>query len=150
MPADRGFTLIELMITVAIIAILAAVALPAYSAYVTRARITDAVKGLSEMRLKMEQYFQDYRTYTTGGATDACQIGAGPAPVPTATQSFTFSCPLLNATQYTILAQGTGSMSQFSYTINQANAQATTAAPPDWTAAPCGNHWLMKKSDTCF
>ena len=59
MPADRGFTLIELMITVAIIAILAAVALPAYSTYVTRARITDAVKGLSEMRLKMEQYFQD-------------------------------------------------------------------------------------------
>ncbi len=149
MPANRGFTLIELMITVAIIAILAAVALPSYSAYVMRGRVTDAVKGLSEMRLKMEQYFQDWRTYTTGGATDSCQVGGGPAPVPSPTSNFTFACTGVSATQYTIVATGINSMVGFVYTINQANAQATTQAPADWTAAPCLTHWLMKKSDTC-
>ena len=76
MLADRGFTLIELMITVAVVAILAAGALPTYSAYVMRANVTDAAKGLSEMRLKMEQYFQDQRTYV-----GAC-IANTSAPLP--------------------------------------------------------------------
>jgi type IV pilus assembly protein PilE len=149
MSAARGFTLIEVMITVAIVAILAAVALPAYTSYVTRARITDAVQGLSAMRLKMEQYFQDWRTYTTGGANDSCQAGAGPAPLPPNTASFTFACVGVTANTYLIQATGIGSMVGFTYTIDQTNAQATPAAPAGW-AAPCANHWLMKKSDTCF
>ena len=49
--------------------------------------------------------------------------------MPTATQSFTFTCPTLNATTYTIQATGIGSMAGFIYTIDQANAQATPAAP---------------------
>jgi type IV pilus assembly protein PilE len=148
MPADRGFTLIELMITVAIVAILAAVAIPSYSAYVTRGRITDAVKGLSEMRLKMEQYFQDWRTYTTGDANDSCQVGAGPAPVPAATSNFTFSCTGRSATQYTVVATGINNMTGFVYTINQANVQATTQVPADWPMT-CSTHWLLKKGDSC-
>lgn len=148
MRAQRGFTLIEVMITVAIIAILAAVALPSYSAYVLRARVTDAIKGLSEGRLKMEQYYQDFRTYTTGGATDSCQAAAGPAPTPKDTQSFTFLCSGRSATAYTITATGIGSMTGFTYTINDANTQATAAAPSGW-AAPCATRWLLKQGDTC-
>ena len=148
MPADRGFTLIELMITVAIVAILAAVALPSYSAYVLRANITDAVKGLSEMRLKMEQYFQDWRTFNTADANASCQVAAGPAPVPKNTSNFTFSCPTLTANTYVIQATGIGSMAGFVYTIDQANVQATPSAPAGWPA-PCGIRWLLKKADTC-
>jgi type IV pilus assembly protein PilE len=149
MPADRGFTLIELMITIAIIAILAAVALPAYSAYITRARITDAVSGLAAMRLKMEQYFQDWRTYTTGGGTDSCLVG-GPAPLPINTSNFAFTCLSRSATGYVIQAAGIpgGSMASFTYTIDQSNTQATVSAPAGW-AAPCLTHWLLKSSDTC-
>ena len=55
MKRSRGFTLIELMITVAIIAILAAVAIPSYGEYVRRGRVTEAVRALSGMRVKMEQ-----------------------------------------------------------------------------------------------
>ena len=57
MPRSRGFTLIELMIAVAIVAILAAIAIPSYSEYIRRSRITEAISALSGMRVKMEQFF---------------------------------------------------------------------------------------------
>ena len=144
MLADRGFTLIELMITVAIVAILAAVALPMYGAYVMRANVTDAVKGLSEMRLKMEQYFQDQRTYI-----GACAAGTL-APLPPNTPNFTFACNALTASTYQVVATGTvgSSMAAFVYTVDQANTQTTPAAAPGWPT--CATRWITKTSDTCF
>jgi len=60
----RGFTLLEVMITVAIVGILAAIALPSYADYVTRGRITEATTGLSNLRQLSEQYFLDNRSYS--------------------------------------------------------------------------------------
>ena len=141
MRTHRGFTLIEVMITVAIIAILAAVALPSYSAYIMRANVTDAAKGLSEMRLKLEQYFQDQRTYV-----GACAAGTL-APLPANTDRFTFTCPTLSATNYTVVATGVNNMTGFVYTINQANVQATTSTAAGWPT--CATRWIFKKSETC-
>jgi type IV pilus assembly protein PilE len=62
-PSASGFTLIEVMITVAVIAIIAAVALPAYFDYVTRSRLVEARANLADMRTRMEQFFLDNRTY---------------------------------------------------------------------------------------
>ncbi|HEV7619606.1 MAG TPA: prepilin-type N-terminal cleavage/methylation domain-containing protein, partial [Burkholderiaceae bacterium] len=59
----RGFTLIELMTTIAIIAILAAIAIPSYGNYVRRGKVVEATSALADVRMKMEQYFQDNRTY---------------------------------------------------------------------------------------
>ena len=53
MNRPRGFTLIELMIVVGIIAILASIAIPSYSDYVRRSRITEAVSALSGMRVRI-------------------------------------------------------------------------------------------------
>ena len=54
----RGFTLIELMIVVAIIGVLMAIAVPMYGDYVIRASINEAVAGLSDLRVKMEKAIQ--------------------------------------------------------------------------------------------
>jgi len=58
MKLSNGFTLVELMIVVAIIAILASVGYPAYTNYVTQGKLLDATSGLSDGRIKMEQFFK--------------------------------------------------------------------------------------------
>jgi type IV pilus assembly protein PilE len=141
MRTHRGFTLIEVMITVAIIAILAAVALPSYSAYIMRANVTEAAKGLSEMRIKLEQYFQDQRTFV-----GACAPGTL-APLPADTDRFTFTCPTLSATDFLVRATGVNNMTGFVYEVNAANVQATTGTAAGWPT--CATRWIFKKSETC-
>ena len=57
MTNQKGFTLIELMIVIAIVGILAAVALPAYQDYTIRAKIAEPMATLSEAKTSMSEYF---------------------------------------------------------------------------------------------
>ena len=138
---ENGFTLIELMITVAIIAILAAIVLPSYTDYIKRSKITEAVSTLAGMRVKMEQHYQDNRSYTT-----ACGLG-GIAPAPGPTANFTFTC-VPGANNYLITANGTGSMALFSYDINEANIRTTPSVPPGWSL-PVTACWALRKDGSC-
>jgi type IV pilus assembly protein PilE len=132
MTVQRGFTLIELMVVVAVIAILASVAFPAYTDYVTRGKLTQATSGLSDGRVKMEQYFPDNRTYVGG-------------PCPSATEYFSFACTNLSATTYTITATGVpANLAGFSYTINESNLK--TSNTPWGVGATC---WITRKGDSC-
>ena len=65
---QKGFTLIELMIVVAIIGILAAVALPAYQDYTKRAKMTEVILAASACRTTITEVFQSATSTPSGGA----------------------------------------------------------------------------------
>ena len=75
-PEQSGFTLIELMITVAIVGILAAIAYPSYTQYVERARRNDAKAVLLEAAQYMERRFTENRTYA--GSTLPTSLAKSP------------------------------------------------------------------------
>lgn len=128
----QGFTLIEVMIVVAVIAILAGLAVPSYNDYIRRGQLPEAFNALSEYRVKMEQYYQDNRNY--GGTACASAASAnGWNTFPTTIKYFTFTCALDTATgdtakqSYTITA--TGGLSKavgHVYTINERGERKTT------------------------
>jgi prepilin-type N-terminal cleavage/methylation domain-containing protein len=147
MPRTRphGFTLIELMIAVAIVAILAMVAVPSYSAYIMRGHLADATSGLAAMRAQMERHYQDNRSYATVGAfTSPCAADAASRTF----GNFVVSCSgTPDATTFTLQAVGSGPVNGFTYTVNQADVRATTAAGSGWNT--CTSKWLTKKGEAC-
>jgi type IV pilus assembly protein PilE len=130
MSRTQGFSLIELLIAIAIIGILTAIAVPGYREHVRRGAVEEALAELSRGKVAIEQYFLDNRTYI--GVT-----------CPASTARFALTCAQ-NATTYTITATGSGTVSGFVYTINEQGVRTSTG---DWgTNGAC---WIIKKGGSC-
>lgn len=136
----RGFTLIEALVVMTVLGILAAIAIPNYSRYVTRSSLVAGTNALAEYRVRMEQFYQDNRTYAGGG-------GACGAVIPANVENFAVTCRIAAGGQaYTATATGAAVADGFGFTINQANVRGTTALPASWGSLPAdaGTRWVMK------
>ena len=145
---QAGFTIIEVMIVVVIIAILAAVAIPQYTDYVRRGKLTEGSTALLGMRTRMEQFFQDNRSYNPASVTaPACPIAVQN------TKYFTISCPVLTGTTYTLRATGQGDLAGVTYDLNEKNERSSgitsgsVLALAGYTAnSSC---WITRKAGVC-
>lgn len=132
-----GFTLIELMITVGIVAILAGIAYPSYTDYLRRGRVQEAPTNLSDFRTRMEQFYQDNRVYT---ATD----GSCGVALPT-NKTFNYACNAPTNQTYTATATGTGLAAGLVYSVNQRNDQTTTCSSCAWNFSGTQTTWVLRK-----
>ena len=151
--ATEGFTLIEIMIVVAIVAILSAIAIPSYRDYIQRGKLVTATNNLQGFQAAMEQYYQDNRNYqTTSGAptVSPCDPATGTV-VGTHITGWAFSCPTYTTSAYTVQANGNqGLTSGFIFTINQQGTASTAQVPSNWpqTGIPAAC-FITKKGGSC-
>lgn len=124
-----GFTLVEVMIVVAVIGILSSIAYPSYAEYVLRGKITEATASLQGLQADMERFYQNNRTYKDAPACDSPKVG-----------NFTISCTQDDANGYVLQAAGEG----FTFTINQHNQRNSKEGSR--SADGC---WITGKGKAC-
>ncbi|HVR80738.1 MAG TPA: type IV pilin protein [Luteimonas sp.] len=128
--AAKGFTLIELMVVIAIVGIIAAIAIPSYTEQVRKGRRADAVRAIGELQLRQERWRAENPAYAT-----QAQIGTLPI-------SDFYTLAVAAPTDATTVAART----QYSLTATRAGAQTgdrcgtltgTQAGKPTWGTASC-------------
>jgi type IV pilus assembly protein PilE len=122
----QGFTLIEVMVTVAIIAILAMIALPSYKEYVMRSRRADAKAALLKVQLAQEKYRASNTSYSNSLADLGFVADSGVFYSPD--KNYTMAVTGSTATDYTATATPTGAQTGDSCGTFAVNKEGKTAS----------------------
>ena len=125
---QQGFTLIELMIVVAIIGILAAVAIPNYQTYTNKAKYTEVVQATSAVKLSVEGCFQDKQSLTSCGANST----NGVADVVTAT-GYVLSVSVSGNGTVTATGTGNAALSGVTFILSPAAVGPTGSQNLQWS-----------------
>ena len=138
---SRGFTLIELMIVVALIGILAAVALPSYFGSLRKSRRADAVATTSQIQQAQERWRATCPSYATliptANAGDCATGTSGLAIAAVTGARYTYALSAVSATDYTLTATAVAGSSQASDTGCTALVMTVTAGVATQTPAQC-------------
>lgn len=143
---SRGFTMIEMLVVVAIVGIMASIAMPMYFQNVTRGKLIDGTTKLADFKIKMDKYFADNRTYLNGAA---CGV---PNPVVTGADYFAVTCgppgPVPTANTYVLWSSGIPAkgMSGHRFIVDQTDAKSSTG-PAGWL--PGVGCWATRPDGTC-
>ncbi|HTT09201.1 MAG TPA: type IV pilin protein [Gammaproteobacteria bacterium] len=132
---SHGFTLIELMIVIAIVALLAAIALPSYSAYVLRGKRAEGRAALLDLAAREERWYSDNNQYTD-------VIGAGGINVSNSENNYyTLSATITGPSNQTFTLKaapnGFSDPKCGSFTLNQAGSRALSPAGDAATTSDC-------------
>ena len=135
---SRGFTLVEVMIVVAIVAILSTIALPSYEAYIRKTRRTDAKNALLDLATRQEKYYSINNKYTPT-LTDLGYSNANSSPVYSSGNSYYDLTVTANATTFKGMATPKGPQLKdaecYAFTLNntgaKGNQNGATILSPD-------------------
>ncbi|MGE0313903.1 MAG: type IV pilin protein [Lautropia sp.] len=108
--ANAGFTLLEVMIVVAVVAILTAIAVPSYQESIRRGHRSEARAALLQAAQFMERVRTERNTYAPGAAIPALPASIAQVPA-SGTARYTLTVTAAAGTSYTVRAQATGTMS---------------------------------------
>ena len=134
---NEGFTLIELIIAIAILSIIMAVVAPTYSQYVQRGKIAEALATLGSLSTRMEKNYLDFRKYTDNNGN--CAVGTPN------TDNFNYSCAS-SGQNYTWTA--TSSDGKYIFSVNNNFNKVTLAfGGNSMSSVDC---WMISEDGTCF
>jgi type IV pilus assembly protein PilE len=135
----HGFTLVELLIVVAIVGILASIAVPGYQDYVRRAQVQEAIASLADLRTRLEQYYQDNRSYADTSGNCGLSMPAG------LDLRFAYSCVIGNSGQsYLLTATGAGLVRGLIYSVDQQGTRQTSCTACVWNFS-LSQTWVTRR-----
>ncbi len=112
MKKQLGVTLIELMITMAVIAVISAIAIPMYTDYMTTAKLMEGKNGLASLKMAQEEYFLENNGYFPPGdtsVTTASGLSAYWTPEEGSNRQFDYTVATSNSSMnYVLTATGRG------------------------------------------
>ena len=130
-PKSAGMTLIELMIVVAIVALLASIAVPSYRQYVLRANRTEATTALLQLAAAQEKFYLQNNTYAGNALIDDAPPAGLGLSATTVGGRYTVAITAATAAAFSATATAAGAQAADStcatFTINQAGARTATS-----------------------